>query len=672
MERSAQEIREEMARILGVPVSDNIENIDEHGIEYGLDDEGLDRIEELRRELEEAIRAGRLEPQPSNEQDENQPDPEPEPVKTPEQLAEERFDNFTTLMDNIRNADGMSDQRQAEIDSRRQELRNETRPVVVEELREEVANLEKDKIEFDEMTRAALENARKEATEMQQESEKAYNDKLVEFLNRKNTIERKLKAMRERGLTPEKLAIAERSAQKAFDDLNREMSDYQAKHFERRSKLDEYIKYIENSIGVKYADVKYEEPEQDNNGNPAPQQTDNGKGNDGEPPVPPVPPAGGEGKGKDGEGDGKDKDVDNGNPPPPAGGDGKGKDDEGDGKDKDGDNGNPPPAGGDGKGKDDEGDGKDKDGNNGNPPPPAGGDGKGKDGEGDGKDKDGDNGNPPTPPVPPVGGDGKGKDDDDDKGKGKDNPPQKPEYKVGKVRGFFLNVVQAILKKIKNPDGVLGRFFGGIESTLLLGAQETLPTGKPEETKTPNPTKAAEPTKNPDSSKAPEQEDDIEKLATLDDCEWARDQLKKLTDSQMDKNSLIYKIMEDEYRKLVSENSKLAEQGQDKADEHLQKMIEELEIPIVEKEGKDTEFQNVLYYRISQKVLDMAEEKGVSLEDAQGDRVIDDIYEDLEKIHLQEKTNEASRQAAENQQQGDEQKPKQPEGKEAPTDDQEK
>ena len=619
MERSAQEIREEMARILGVPVSDNIENIDEHGIEYGLDDEGLDRIEELRRELEEAIRAGRLEPQPSNEQDENQPDPEPEPVKTPEQLAEERFDNFTTLMDNIRNADGMSDQRQAEIDSRRQELRNETRPVVVEELREEVANLEKDKIEFDEMTRAALENARKEATEMQQESEKAYNDKLVEFLNRKNTIERKLKAMRERGLTPEKLAIAERSAQKAFDDLNREMSDYQAKHFERRSKLDEYIKYIENSIGVKYADVKYEEPEQDNNGNPAPQQTDNGKGNDGEPPVPPVPPAGGEGKGKDGEGDGKDKDGDNGNPPPPAGGDGKGKD-----------------------------------------------------GEGDGKDKDGDNGNPPTPPVPPVGGDGKGKDDDDDKGKGKDNPPQKPEYKVGKVRGFFLKVVQAILKKIKNPDGVLGRFFGGIESTLLLGAQETLPTGKPEETKTPNPTKAAEPTKNPDSSKAPEQEDDIEKLATLDDCEWARDQLKKLTDSQMDKNSLIYKIMEDEYRKLVSENSKLAEQGQDKADEHLQKMIEELEIPIVEKEGKDTEFQNVLYYRISQKVLDMAEEKGVSLEDAQGDRVIDDIYEDLEKIHLQEKTNEASRQAAENQQQGDEQKPKQPEGKEAPTDDQEK
>ena len=619
MERSAQEIREEMARILGVPVSDNIENIDEHGIEYGLDDEGLDRIEELRRELEEAIRAGRLEPQPSNEQDENQPDPEPEPVKTPEQLAEERFDNFTTLMDNIRNADGMSDQRQAEIDSIRQELRNETRPVVVEELREEVANLEKDKIEFDEMTRAALENARKEATEMQQESEKAYNDKLVEFLNRKNTIERKLKAMRERGLTPEKLAIAERSAQKAFDDLNREMSDYQAKHFERRSKLDEYIKYIENSIGVKYADVKYEEPEQDNNGNPAPQQTDNGKGNDGEPPVPPVPPAGGEGKGKD-----------------------------------------------------DEGDGKDKDGDNGNPPPPAGGDGKGKDGEGDGKDKDGDNGNPPTPPVPPVGGDGKGKDDDDDKEKGKDNPPQKPEYKVGKVRGFFLKVVQAILKKIKNPDGVLGRFFGGIESTLLLGAQETLPTGKPEETKTPNPTKAAEPTKNPDSSKAPEQEDDIEKLATLDDCEWARDQLKKLTDSQMDKNSLIYKIMEDEYRKLVSENSKLAEQGQDKADEHLQKMIEELEIPIVEKEGKDTEFQNVLYYRISQKVLDMAEEKGVSLEDAQGDRVIDDIYEDLEKIHLQEKTNEASRQAAENQQQGDEQKPKQPEGKEAPTDDQEK
>lgn len=119
-----------------------------------------------------------------NRQTENRTS-EPEQDVPAETKKDDRFDDLTTLMDNIRTADEMSRDKLEEIDRKREELRNETRPVVVEELREEVAKLERDKVEFDEMTRASLENARKEATEMQQESEKAYNEKLVEFLNRK-------------------------------------------------------------------------------------------------------------------------------------------------------------------------------------------------------------------------------------------------------------------------------------------------------------------------------------------------------------------------------------------------------------------------------------------------------------------------------------------------------
>lgn len=210
-----------MARILGIPVREDIETVNEHSIEYGLEDNWIDRFNELREELRVAISEGRLEPQQNGEQEndqtsggqaENQPEsqPEPEPEKTPEQLAEERVKDLVELMRRIKTADDMSKGKQEELNRKIEEMRNETRPVVVDELRAEVAKLEADKKEFDEMTAESYANAKEEARRIQEESEKAYNDKLVEFLNRRQEIERKLKVMRSRGLEPEKMASAER------------------------------------------------------------------------------------------------------------------------------------------------------------------------------------------------------------------------------------------------------------------------------------------------------------------------------------------------------------------------------------------------------------------------------------------------------------------------------
>ena len=52
--------------------------------------------------------------------------------------------------------------------------------------------------------------------------------------------------------------MAEAAADKVLEKLKNDMDNYQKEHFERRAKLDEFAKYIENDINVIYSDVKYE------------------------------------------------------------------------------------------------------------------------------------------------------------------------------------------------------------------------------------------------------------------------------------------------------------------------------------------------------------------------------------------------------------------------------
>lgn len=188
---------------------------------------------------------------------------------------EQEFDEIIALMEKIFEADEMSIQKQDEINSERASLREETRIVVVDEMKERIVQSVKDKNEFDEMTRAALENARNQVRFLQQKIELEYNAKLVEFLEKQKDIQRKLDSMRARGLESEKLAMAEAAADKVLEKLKNDMDNYQKQHFERRAKLDEFAKYIENDINVIYSDVKYEPHEIDNNDMPGGDSHDN-------------------------------------------------------------------------------------------------------------------------------------------------------------------------------------------------------------------------------------------------------------------------------------------------------------------------------------------------------------------------------------------------------------
>ncbi len=188
---------------------------------------------------------------------------------------EQEFDEIIALMEKIFEADEMSIQKQDEINSERASLREETRIVVVDEMKERIVQSVKDKNEFDEMTRAALENARNQVRFLQQKIELEYNAKLVEFLEKQKDIQRKLDSMRARGLESEKLAMAEATADKVLEKLKNDIDNYQKEHFERRAKLDEFAKYIENDINVIYSDVKYEPHEIDNNDMPGGDSHDN-------------------------------------------------------------------------------------------------------------------------------------------------------------------------------------------------------------------------------------------------------------------------------------------------------------------------------------------------------------------------------------------------------------
>ena len=281
-----------------------------------------------------------------------------------------------------------------------------------------------------------------------------------------------------------------------------------------------------------------------------------------------------------------------------------------------GDNGQNPPSG-------------QQPGDNGQTPPPAG------------TQQPGDNGqNPPSGQQP---GDN-GQNPPSGQQQGNNGQNQEPQYRVGKIRGFFLRIVQAILKKVK-PNGLFGKFFGGVEATLLVGAQEVLPA--PAQTKEPQ---------QPGPQQPEPQQNPAEEIGYQDSL-WAKDKIDSI--DTLDKNSLMYQILTQQFKQLVADR-------QGKSDDELQRIVEEKGVPQVYKSDKGAQnaFQNILAYRVKEYVIKSAEDKNIETKDKDGNpRSIEEIYADLEKKYLQEKTNQTSRQAAENQQQSEE-PDKQPEDQE--------
>lgn len=135
---------------------------------------------------------------------------------------------------------------QKEIDDLKEVLMNETRPMMVEEWKKEIEVKENEKKEYDEMTKAAIIRAKTEILKLREESEKEYQNKLIENVEKQKRIEAKLKSIEGKEQDEEKLSMARRSAEKALTNVKEEMKSYEERHFsEIRPKLNE----LEAKIG---------------------------------------------------------------------------------------------------------------------------------------------------------------------------------------------------------------------------------------------------------------------------------------------------------------------------------------------------------------------------------------------------------------------------------------
>ena len=99
-----------------------------------------------------------------------------------------RYKRFQYMMNKILEAEKMSAEKQAIIDDKKVALREETRIIVVEEGKAEIARLEAEKVEFDKMTENAIVRLRDEVEGLRQQIEEEYNAKLLKIMEGRSKI----------------------------------------------------------------------------------------------------------------------------------------------------------------------------------------------------------------------------------------------------------------------------------------------------------------------------------------------------------------------------------------------------------------------------------------------------------------------------------------------------
>jgi hypothetical protein len=251
--------------------------------------------------------------------------------------------------------------------------------------------------------------------------------------------------------------------------------------------------------------------------------------------------------------------------------------------------------------------------------------GTGKDGdEGQGQNgtgKDGDEG---------QGQNGAGKDGDEGQGQngtGKDGDEGQGQNGTGKddeiveVAGLWALVLKFVrfIKSHVSPEGRIGKWCESLEGQIL-GQVKALPDGedktqnsdgnsKDESNKSKN-TPVREESQNEEQNESP--------TMTDEDKNWIKEKMKTA-----DRKEEFTKISQKAYDKIKTENQQNDDKGNDKFIEDISRTI---------------------YDDIHRK----AEKQGINLKDKDGkNRSLEEIYKDLdEKIKLQQRTNQVSRQAA--------------------------
>jgi len=649
--RSVQEIRQEIADILGIPVNDNIESVYEHSLQYQLDDHDVDRIADLRRELSEAIES---ESSQNTEKHENttttvKRDSRLEKLEnrisayesgsTPEKEAE--LDELREKIISILDQHGVKDNNgnlkvieneggvvELQFESQVTEMRNRIREIAAQrtgklsQKGEDVLPILKSLQDFLKTPEGKKEGAyESEIARLIEENEKRL--KSIEAFQKDAARVQELKAEIEE-LNKEIAEIEAEFAKKpnydaeSIERTEKRVSLYHKQNeltgiLTRNPKVNENIdtSRVTERIGNILGELKAIQQEKDigQKGQPV-NLAESKNGNDVK-----NPESKDDGKNPEGKDDGKN---------PEGKDDGKNPEGKDDGK-------NP-------EGKDD---GKNPEGKDDVKNPEGKDDGKNPEGKDDEKNPEGkdDEKNP----------EGNGK----QTGEGQDNP--QPTYKVGRIRGALLSFIQKLLGKVK-PDGFLGKFLGGVESTLLIGAKPEIPmklTTVPEKSKgskqqihEEDPKKSNNKPNKSEEKKVEELDRSEEKAMMLSDSQWVKDHIIDGSKSSLDEQDLRYKLIKRSMKSLVRD-------VEGKRDEELQKMVVDREIPEVI-HGEENAYNNMLYHKIADIILENAEQKGVDLNDKSGEaRPIGDIYADLEKLYFTKRTNDVSKRSAEGKNEGE-------------------
>ena len=176
------------------------------------------------------------------------------------------YEYFENLAKKIDESMKISNERAEKINAKKLEMHDETRPVSVDDMKKEVEDLEQKKEEFDGMTKNAIIEAKKIQLVIRKESEKKYQEALVETMQKQNEIQEKLNKMRSRYSSQEEndiegLKMAESVAESTIEKVKDSMNAIQKEHFEIMAKLDEnetkLNKYaVELNMGNELAEVQ--------------------------------------------------------------------------------------------------------------------------------------------------------------------------------------------------------------------------------------------------------------------------------------------------------------------------------------------------------------------------------------------------------------------------------
>lgn len=171
-------------------------------------------------------------------------------------MEEQNMRDIVKLMNKIKTAIEMMHEKQLTISSLEKTRENETRPLIIEKMKQDIEKAKKDKKEFDKITTDYIINAKLTIQKLRDELEKEYKNILLEKIEKERKLEEKVNAMKMRETSSDRLLHIEEIAKKSEEKIKEETDEYSKKHFVKINKLNEFDQNLKDwSIELNVVDI---------------------------------------------------------------------------------------------------------------------------------------------------------------------------------------------------------------------------------------------------------------------------------------------------------------------------------------------------------------------------------------------------------------------------------